>query len=150
MSASDEKKRRTELSRHSGEYPLPRMLESRSLEEDTSLPELPVANLEWLFDKQRDDERRSRWRAPYPDVVRVSIFGREFRARGIDISMGGISFQPVPYWVKKGDPVLLEMQGPARKLIGRVVWIRPLDDDTDNTIIGVRFASPDEESPIPD
>ncbi len=150
MAGSDDRSRKKELSRPSGEYPLPRMIEGRDLEEDTSLPEIPVANLEWLFDKPKDDDRRSRWRAPYPDTVRVSIYGREFRSRGIDISMGGISFQPVPYWVKKGDPVLIEMNGPARKLIGRVVWLKPMDDGTDNTIIGVRFASPDQQSPIAD
>ncbi len=147
---NDEKKknRRSELSRPSGEYPLPRMMESGDLDDATALPDLPVTNLEWLFEKAKEDDRRSRWRAPYPDSVRVSIYGREFAARGIDISMGGISFQPVPYWVKKGDPVLIEMQGPVRKLIGRVVWLKPMDDGTDNTIIGVRFASEDEHSPV--
>lgn len=151
MTDNDDKKpRRRPVALPSGEYPLPRMLETPALDRETTVPDLPVANLEWLFETQNGDDRRSRWRAPYPEGVRVTIYGREFRADGVDISMGGISFQPVPYWIKKGDPVLIEMAGPARRLIGRVVWLRSMDDGSDNLCIGVRFSSPDEQSPVAD
>ncbi len=109
------------------------------------VPDLPSTSLEWLGSK--DDERRQQPRAAVEAGVRVTINGYEFAARSVDISKGGISFHPVPYWVRMNDPVLIEFGEPLQRVLGRVAWMKAVDDDSGNLTIGVRFSRQFEEEP---
>ncbi len=114
---------------------------------------LPTANLEWIGDSQDDDdERRIEPRTPVSGGVLVTINGQDFSAEGVDVSRGGICFQPVPYWVRRGDPVMIEMGEPptTQKVLGRVAWRRRLDDASGDLMIGVRFSRPLEDEPSVD
>lgn len=120
--------------------------ELRSVPDTMRIPELPIANLVLLSneDEEEDDDdyRRQHRRKRFRKGLVVTINGQRFHARGVDISRGGIAFQPVPPDAKKNDPVLIEIEEPPDRLLGRIVWFRPLDDGTDNLQIGVRFSRP--------
>lgn len=132
---------------------LPQLFESDELREVSSalgIPELPMANLEIVEDEEpapdEDDARRRHRRRRFRKGLEVTINGRRFHARGVDVSRGGIACQPVPRGAKNGDPVLIELAEEPYRLLGRIVWFKPLGDGSDHLVIGVRFSRPLEAS----
>ncbi len=88
------------------------------------------------------DDRRTYQRRPFGETLSVTLSGHEIEVRGVDISRGGIRCQPLPYWTRLGDPVLVRLPAPHFHALGRVVWVRPLEDDADLRTGGIRFTSP--------
>jgi PilZ domain len=108
-----------------------------SRKSDPTLPpaesELPGAS----FDDRRGHSRRS-----YQGILRVTINGREFHCKAVDISAGGICCGPLPSWARRGDPVLVQLYKPAKKILGRVAWRRTISANKGNVLIGVCFTRP--------
>jgi len=130
---------------------LPSLFETEELPAQPTplpVPDLPVGNLEWLERTTEDPDgvERAHPRKRFRKGLRVTINGVEYHCHGVDVSRGGIGFQPVPAGAKKGDPVLIELDEPPFRLLGRIAWYRPLEDGTDNLFIGVRFSRPLDES----
>lgn len=145
--SEDRKKRRKKTGLESGGMGLPSLFDG-ALQAPVGppvVPDLPSTSLEWLG--SNDDDRRHQPRAPVAAGVRVTINGHEFAAQSVDISKGGISFHPVPYWVRMNDPVLIEFGEPLQRVLGRVAWMKPMDDDSGRLTIGVRFSRQFEDEP---
>lgn len=131
--------------------PLPVAAELRSVSDDlhdpppSSLDELPavpeadgpVVSLEADVDERRNFPRRD-----LGEALHVTLSGREIEVQGVDISRGGIRCEPLPYWTRRGDPVLVKLPAPHFHALGRVVWVQPLGGEEDQRIGGIRFTSP--------
>jgi len=85
------------------------------------------------------DERRSEEREQKACQGRLTIDGQRYRVQLTQFSEHGVCCLPLPYWVKKGDPILLDVD--CRKLVGRIAWRRKLSADGDDVQVGIRFSS---------
>ncbi len=86
------------------------------------------------------DERRRYMRFPYDGVVAVTVAGEQHHVHAIDMSDGGLGCKPMPHWVRRGDPVLVQLTTPVRQFLGRIAWVRPVSGD--EVAAGIRFTTP--------
>lgn len=106
----------------------------------TGDPTLPPSEAE--LEGASFEERRTHRRRSYQGILRVTINGREFHCKAVDISAGGVCCGPLPSWARRGDPVLVQLYKPAKKILGRVAWRRTIQASKGNVLIGVCFTRP--------
>jgi len=87
-------------------------------------------------------DRRQHPRREIKGSIQVTLGGRDLAVQGVDVSAGGMACEPVPYWARRGDPILVRLPGTARHILGRVAWVRRRTDLEDDQVIGIRFATP--------
>ncbi len=87
-------------------------------------------------------DHRIRARLPYVRVVAITHRGQVHYIWARDIGDGGLCCGPLPDDVLVDDPVLVQLTGPSKALLGRIVWRRIMDDE-DGAEVGIRFSRPE-------
>lgn len=95
-----------------------------------------------------EDNRRVHPRLETEGRARVTLHGQDYNVMVKDMGDGGICCQPLPYWIRRGDPILVTTREHA--VVGRVAWRRPLSDGDDDLLVGVRFSRPHPELTWPE
>jgi hypothetical protein len=90
-----------------------------------------------------EDNRRLHPRLETERRARVTLHGQDYHVMVTDLGDGGICCHPLPYWIRRGDPILISMRD--HTVMGRVAWRRTLSDQDDDLLVGVRFSRPHPE-----
>ena len=90
-----------------------------------------------------DENRRNHPRLETSGQARVTLDGQDYQVIVTDMGNGGLRCHPLPYWIRRGDPILVLVS--SVPLVGRVAWRRPLSDSNDDLLVGVRFSRPHPE-----
>ena len=94
-------------------------------------------------DPDDDENRRAHPRLLTDGHAQVTLEGQIYNVVVTDMGDGGMCCQPLPYWIRRGDPILVHLRDQV--LVGRVAWRRSLSEDDDDLLVGVRFSRPHPE-----
>jgi len=96
-------------------------------------PKEPVPN------EPSGSERRTEHREKKACAGQITVDGQQYQVRLSDLSEHGVCCMPLPYWVKRGAPILLNVD--SCQLVGRIAWRRQLSSVDDDVQVGIRFSS---------
>jgi len=96
-------------------------------------------------DQLAEAERRDHRRRDVEAQGRITLEGQVYHVQVTDLGRGGLCCKPLPFWARRGDPVMVELETPQCQLLGRVAWRKVLELGDDDVLVGVRFSRPHPE-----